>query len=190
MLMDRCVRSYRPAAEVLQTIATEIAVARLVQFRALCTPLNVFSSRVDAAGIYAIVRNEIGTLLTCFAPRNFQMLLTALLFRLTFATRIRLDVVMCQTLGIVVTAFAVRIEELAAELDYTALECISHHGFLCSLESLLSTVGEITTPLATSMPLLITLIRCSFSRSLPFRSCARSHTPPHTRPLISIIVLC
>lgn len=80
--------SGRPATEVLQTIATEIAVAKL-----------------------------------------------------TFATRIRLDVVLGQTLGIVVTAFAVRIEELAAELDHIALECISEHGFLCSLESLLSTVG-------------------------------------------------
>ena len=61
--------------------------------------------------------------------------------RLAFELRLRLDVVLGQALGLVITAFALRIDEIVRNNDEQGLAAMQKLGFVCSIESLLSTAG-------------------------------------------------
>lgn len=61
--------------------------------------------------------------------------------KLAFEIRLRLDVVVGQALGFVLTAFALRVDEIVRDNDRQSITAMKTLGFLCSIESLLSTAG-------------------------------------------------
>lgn len=84
---------------------------------------SLYSSRQNGAEILAAMTQEL-------ADAN-----------LIFDTRQRIDVVLSQAMGVVTTSFMVRLDEMMELDDLSPLEFVMESGFLCSVESLLSTAG-------------------------------------------------
>lgn len=84
---------------------------------------SLYSSKQNGAELLAVMTQEL-------AEAN-----------LIFDIRQRLDVVLSQAMGVVTTSFMVRLDEMVELGNMSSMEFMTENGFLCSVESLLSTAG-------------------------------------------------